>query len=124
MTGNFDGENTKFIEKLEIENLKSFYFSKNKITNLNYIKDIKFKRLEKLCTTDNKITDIKEIMNIQNKKNIKIINLKGNNINNFNELLNIIYYFPKLEELLLVKNIIYKSEVVEMKKKIKNLYKQ
>ena len=124
MTGNFNGENSKFIEKLDIENLKSFYFSKNEITNLKYIKDVKFKRLEKLWATGNKITDIKEIMNIQNKENIKIINLKDNNINNFNELLDIIEYFPKLEELVLVKNIVYKTEVVEMKKKIKNLYKR
>ena len=122
MTGNFDGENAQFIERLGIENLKSFYFSRNNLTTLKYIKNIKFKRLEKLWAICNKITDIKEIMNIKNKENIKIINLRNNKISNFNELFDIIDFFPKLEELNLVGNFINKSEVIEMKKKIKDNY--
>ena len=44
LTENFTGENAEFIQKLDIANLKLFYFSRNKISNLKYIKHIKFKR--------------------------------------------------------------------------------
>ena len=70
------------------------------------------------------ITDIKKIMNLYNKENIKIINLKNNKIKNFGELFDIIEYFPKLEELTLTGNFINKSEVIDMKKKIKEKYKR
>ena len=122
MTGNFQGDNARFIQRLGIENLKSFYFSRNKITNLKYIKDFKFKRLEKLWAICNEITDIMEIMNIQNKDNLKIINLSKNKIKNFSKLFDIIGFFPKLEELILSGNFINKSEVIDMKKKIKEKY--
>ena len=124
LTGNFTGENAEFVKKLDLENLKSFFFSRNKINNLKYIKNIKFKRLEEFWAICNEITDIKEIMNIQNKENIKIINLKNNNIKNFGELFDIIEYFPKLEDLTLIGNFINKSEVIDMKKKIKEKYKR
>ena len=61
-------------------------------------------------------------MNIQNKENVKIINLQNNQIYNFNDLFDIIGYFPNLKELKLSNNYIYKSEVIEMRKKIKNKY--
>ena len=122
LTGNFTGENAEFVQKLDIENLKSFFFSRNKINNLKYIKNIKFKRLEEFWAICNEITDIKEIMNIYKKENIKIINLKNNKIKNFCELFDIIEYFPKLEDLTLTGNFINKSEVIDMKKKIKEKY--
>ena len=122
MTGNFEGEKAEFVEKLGIENIKTFYFSRNKITNLKYIKNIKFKRLEKFWAISNQISDIKEIMYIQNKENVKIINLQNNQIYNFNDLFDIIGDFPNLKELKLSNNYIYKSEVIEMRKKIKNKY--
>ena len=122
LTGNFEGEKAEFVEKLGIENIKTFYFSRNKITNLKYIKNIKFKRLEKIWAISNQISDIKEIMNIQNKENVKIINLQNNQIYNFNDLFDIIGDFPNLKELKLSNNYIYKSEVIEMRKKIKNKY--
>ena len=58
-------------------------------------------------------------MNIQNKDNLQIINLKENNISNFNELIDIIKDFPKLEELNVSYNGIKKEEVKEMKIRIK-----
>ena len=119
LTGNFDGKNIEFINKLRIGNLKTFYFSRNKLTNLKDLKGIIFKRLFKFWAISNKISDIKEIMNIQNKDNLQIINLKENSISNFNELIDIIKDFPKLEELNVSYNGIKKEEVEEMKIRIK-----
>ena len=120
LTGNFDGGNINFVKRLEIENLKIFYISRNNITNLQCLKEINFLRLEEFWAISNNITDIKEIMNIGNKKNLWKINLKQNKINNFSELFNIIKYFPKLKILNLTGNDeIKKEEVDEMEKKIK-----
>ena len=62
-------------------------------------------------------------MYLNKKDNIKIINLKDNYINNFNELFDIINNFPKLEKLTVIGNDKIKEEdVEEMKIKIKNKY--
>ena len=45
MTGNLEGDKCNFIKRLDISNLKVFYISRNKIDNLSYIENIKFKRL-------------------------------------------------------------------------------
>ena len=124
ITGNFDGEDANFIEKLKIENLKVLYLSRNNISSLKYLKKFKFKRLEKIWAITNEITDIKEIMNINSKENLKIINLKQNKINNFKELFNIIGDFPILEKIVLIDNNISEKEVIEMKKRIKEKYKR
>ena len=124
ITGNFDGEDANFIEKLKIENLKVLYLSRNNISSLKYLKKFKFKRLEKIWAITNEITDIKEIMNINSKKYLKIINLKQNKINNFKELFNIIGDFPILEKIVLIDNNISEKEVIEMKKRIKEKYKR
>jgi len=123
LTGNFNGEKVEFIEKLGIDNLKTFFFSRNKITNLKYLKNIKFKRLEKFWSISNELNDIKEIMNINNKDSLKYINLRENKIKNFQELLDIISHFPKLEKLILSDNEDIKDkEVKEMMKNIKEKY--
>ena len=61
-------------------------------------------------------------MYIQNKDNLKIINLKENKISNFNELIDIIKDFPKLEQLNVSYNGIKKEDVEKMKIKIKEKY--
>ena len=123
LTGNFNGENVEFIEKLGIDNLKTFYFSRNKITNLKYLKNIKFKRLERFWSISNELNDIKEIMNINNKESLKFINLRENKIKNLKELLDMISHFPKLEKLILSDNEdIKEKEVEEMMKNIKEKY--
>ena len=124
ITGDFDGENAFFIEKLGIENLKTFYFSRNNISSLKYLKNIQFNKLESFWAISNNITDIKEIMNINGKETLKIINLKENKINNFDELFDIINNFPKLEKIILNNNNISEEEANEMKKRIKDKYKK
>ena len=52
----------------------------------------------------------------------KKINLKENQINNFDDLIDIIQYFPKLRELILINNNIPESKAIEMEKKIKEIY--
>ena len=63
-------------------------------------------------------------MYIKGKQNLEIINLKENQIKNFNELIDIIKDFPKLKKLNLKDNNIPEKEAVEMKKKIKEIYGQ
>jgi len=119
LTGNFDGKNINFIRRLGIENLKIFYISRNKLTNLQCLKEINFIRLDEFWADNNNITDIKEIMNIGNKENIRRINLKQNKINNLNELFNIIHFFPNLQILNLTGNDeIRKEELDKMWVKI------
>ena len=64
-------------------------------------------------------------MHINGKQNLEIINLKDNQINNFNEFIDIVEFFPKLKKLILNKNKINipESEAIEMKKRIKEIYK-
>ena len=123
MTGNLDHKTAKFINRLIISNLKIFYFSRNKIDNLKYLENIYFIRLEEFWAISNQITDIKQLKYIKGKQKLKIINLKENQINNFNELIDIIGDFPNLEELNLTNNNITKSAASEMEKKIYKIYK-
>ena len=123
LTGIFEGENINFVKRLGIGNVKIFYISRNKITNLKSLKNIKFLRLGEFWAISNNITDIKEITNINNKENLWKINLKQNKIKNFNELFNIIEDFPNLKILNLTDNNgIGKKEVDEMKNKIKKKF--
>ena len=121
-TGNLDGKNENFIEKLGIKNLKIFYISRNKLKDLKCLKNIEFQRLEEFWAISNEITDIKEIMNINKKDSLIKINLKQNKINNFDELLNIIEFFPKLQKIGLVDNNIKEKDAEDIQKKIKEKY--
>ena len=124
LTGNFEGENINFVRRLGIENLKIFYISRNKITNLQCLQEIDFLRLDEFWVDNNNITDIKEIMNIRNKKNLRRINLKKNKINNLNELFNIIQFFPNLKILNLTSNDeIRKEEADKMMIKIRKKWR-
>ena len=122
MTGNFDGNNVEFIKKLDIGNLITFYFSRNKLKDLKSLKGIKFKRLYRFWAISNKITDINEIRNLDNKNELVIINLKENQIKNFEKLFDFINEFPKLETLDVSFNGIKKEEVDKMKNRIKEEY--
>jgi Leucine-rich repeat (LRR) protein len=104
MTGNLDSKKAIFINRLIISNLKIFYFSRNKIDNLKYLENIYFKRLEEFWAISNQIKNIKQLKYIKGKQNLKKISLKENQINNFNELIDIIEDFPNLKELILKNN--------------------
>ena len=121
ITGIFDG-NADFVKRLNIENLKIFYISRNQIPDLKCLKNINFRRLDEFWAISNKITDIREIMNIQGKENIWKINLKQNKISNFQELFGIVNNFPNLKELGLVDNGITQEEAEDMAKRIKIEY--
>ena len=122
LTGNFEGDNNiNFVKRLGIGNVKTFYISRNKITNLECLQDINFLRLGEFWAISNYITDIKEITKIRNKENLLKINLKQNYINNFNELFDIIEQFPNLEILNLTGNDkIKQNDADEMMEKIRN----
>jgi hypothetical protein len=126
LTGNFEGDNyIILVKRLRICNVKIFYISRNKLTNLNFLENIKFLRLDEFWAISNNITNIKEIEKINNKENLRIINLKQNNIQNFNELFDIIQHFPNLETLNLTGNDgIKQEEVEEMKTKIENEFQR
>ena len=123
MTGNLEEEKCAFIKRLDISNLKIFYISRNKIGNLSYIENIKFKRLEKFYSMRNDIKDIYEILKIQGKENLKSIDLRDNNINNLNELINIIGEFQNLERIVVSGNKgINEAQVKKMKNQIKKIH--
>ena len=121
ITGNFKG-NVDFVKRLRIENLETFYISRNQISDLKFLKDINFIRLGEFWAISNNITDINEIMNINGKENIRKINLRQNPINNFQELFNIIENFRNIKELGFVDNNITKEEAVDMEIRIKNAH--
>jgi len=117
ITGNFKG-NTDFVKQLNIENLKIFYISRNQISDLKCPTNIMFVRLDEFWAISNNITDIKEITNIQGKEKIRKINLKQNKISNFQDLFEIVHYFPSLKELVLVDNGISQKEAHDMARRI------
>ena len=120
MTGNLEGDKCNFIKRLDISNLIIFYISRNNIDNLSYIENIKFKRLEEFYSMRNNITDIKEIKKIKGKEKLKLIDLRGNQINNFNELIDIIPEFKNLKKLVIKNNkYINETQIIDMKKLIK-----
>lgn len=89
------------------------------------MKDINFSRLAEFWAISNDITDIKEITNIKNKENLWKINLKQNNIKNFNELFDIINQFPNLTILNITGNSeIEQKEVDEIEVKIEEKYQR
>ena len=121
-TGNINGVTNYMMVRLGIKNLKILYISRNKLTNLNCMKKIEFENLEEFWAISNGITDIKEIMKINKKGNLLKINLKQNKINNFSELIDIIKYFPKLQQIGLVDNYIKEEEAEDIQKIIKEKY--
>ena len=73
------------------------------------------------------MTNYNDILELPFKEEIEKINLKGNKINNIDNLLDFIKHFPKLNELVLkdnpinIKNPYYKKIINEVKNKKINL---
>lgn len=121
ITGNFNG-NADFVKRLNIENLKIFYISRNQLSDLKCLENKKFNELLEFWAISNNITNIKEITKIQGIEKIRKINLKQNKISNFQDLFDIVPSFPSLTELELVDNGISQKEADDMVKEIKDKY--
>ena len=67
------------------------------------------------------LTDIKEIFNLNNKETIRKIVLKQNRINNIEELIDIIKYFPRLTVLNVQNNNIREDRIKNVLNKIKQI---
>ena len=104
ITGNLTDETINFILKLRIEKIKILYISRNKLSSLSILKNIKFENLEEFWASFNNIKDLKEIENLQSKETIKIINLKKNKISDISNICEIIKLFPNLKTLNLENN--------------------
>lgn len=122
ITGNFNNESIHFIKYLNLENVKVIYLSRNNLTSLECLKNCYFYQLEQFWAADNLITDINEIKYLKNKKTIEKINLSGNKISVIKDkFLKLLNQFPNLKLINLKNNQI--DENKEIIKKIKNKVK-
>ena len=122
ITGNFNNESIHFIKYLNLENIKVIYLSRNNLTSLECLKNCYFYQLEQFWAADNLITDINEIKYLKNKKTIEKINLSGNKISVIKDkFLKLLNQFPNLKLINLKNNQI--DENKEIIKKIKNKVK-
>ena len=108
-----------------MENLKVLYIYGNGFNSLEQFEQVKFNKLEEFWLRGNVnkgyITDIKEIKYLNEKKNIKKIVLKENQIKNIEELIDIIPSFPNLQFLNLEDNPIDRDKIEEILGKIKKM---
>ena len=121
---NFNEETNKFItNNLNIENIKILFISGNEFTTFKDFKKIKFKHLDFFWSMGDKkqkcLTNINEIEYLQSKETIKKIVLKGNKINNIEDIVKIIHKFPKLEILNIKDNGIEKERIENVIKILK-----
>ena len=126
ISSNFTKETNNFIFKnLNLENLKVLYIYGNGFNSLEQFEQVKFNKLEEFWLRGNinkgYITDIKEIKYLNEKKNIKKIVLKENQIKNIEELIDIIPSFPNLQFLNLEDNPIDRDKIEEILGKIKKM---
>ena len=104
LTGNFSDKTIDFMSNLKFSNLKIMYISRNNLTSLKFLKNIRCKNLVSFWAINNKLTNYNDILELPFKEEIEKINLKGNKINNIDNLLDFIKHFPKLKELILKDN--------------------
>ena len=108
-----------------MENLKVLYIYGNGFNSLEQFEQVKFNKLEEFWLRGNVnkgyIKDIKEIKYLNEKKNIKKIVLKENQIKNIEELIDIIPSFPNLQLLNLEDNPIDRDKIEEILGKIKKM---
>ena len=103
------------------------YISRNNLTSLACLKDVICPNLKELWLVRNKLESFDDILNLPYKKTITKINLKENKISKIDNLVKFISYFPKLKELILIKNPINLKEpnnkeiIEEVKSNYKNL---
>ena len=127
LTGNFSDKTIDFMSNLKFSNLQIMYISRNNLTSLKFLKNVHCENLVSFWAINNKLTNYNDILELPFKEEIEKINLKGNKINNIDNLLDFIKHFPKLKELILkdnpinIKNPHYKKIINEVKNKKINL---
>ena len=127
LTGNFTNENIFFILNLKLTDLKFIYLNKNNLSSLSFLKDMDCPNLVSFWARENNLTDYNDILKLKYKDKLKRINLKENNIDNIDNLLEFISNFPKLRLLILANNKINldnpqnKQIIKDIKNKYKNL---
>ncbi len=105
LTNNFNVKTNYFINNIILDNIKYLYINKNEFNSLEFLKNIKFNRLETFWAVGNNLKDLKEISFLNNKKGIKEICLRGNQIENIDEdILDLLDLFPSLKILNLYSN--------------------
>ena len=104
ITGNFTDETIHFISNMILSDLETLYISRNNLSSLKILKDIKCPKLFKLWAIENNLKDFNDILNLSYKDKLSIINLKNNKIKNINNLIEFISNFPSLTELVLSNN--------------------
>ena len=104
LTDNFTNENINFISNFKLQNLEYIYLNKNNLSSLSFLKDMDWPNLVSFWARENYLTNYNDILNLKYKDKIKRINLKDNNIENIDNLIEFISKFPKLKLLILVNN--------------------
>ena len=125
ITGNFSDETSHFIPNLNFLDLEILYISRNNLSSLKFLDKVNCPNLIEFWAINNNLNDYHDILKLPSKKKIKKINLKGNKINNINDLMKFISFFPNLKELILINNEINLDEPNNKKiiENIKNEYK-
>ena len=111
LTGSFSDKTIHFLSNIKFLNLETIYISRNNLSSLSFLENVNCKNLVSFWAINNNLTNYDDILNLPFKENINKINLKGNKINNIDNLLDFIKHFPNLEELILLDNPIDKENL-------------
>jgi hypothetical protein len=103
-TGCFSDKTINFISNLKFLDLKTLYLSRNNLSSLSFLKNINCKNVVSFWAIKNNLTKFPDVKDISFKEKLKKMNLKENEIDNIDNLLEYIEHFPNLEELILEKN--------------------
>ena len=120
----FNENNNSFItEHLNLENIKLLYVSGNKISSLKIFEKTNFNQLEEFWMRGSEkvhcLESIEDIKYLKDKKTIKKIVVKQNNIKDIEKLVDIISSFKNLELFNIEDNDIEKERIEYVIKKIK-----
>ena len=115
LTGSFSDKTIHFLSNLKFSELKTMYISRNNLSSLSFLENVFCENLVSFWAINNNLTNYDDILKLPFKEKINKINLKGNKINNIDNLLDFIKHFPNLKELILLDNPINK-EIQKYKK--------
>ena len=115
LTGDFSDETIHFIQYLIFNDLIVLYLNRSNLSSLNFIDKISCPNLKSIWAIYNNLTDYNDIKKIQYKEKITNINLKGNKIQNIDNILEFISYFPCLKRINLDENKINLEDIKNKK---------